>query len=969
MAHDFFSRDEVLGGLSTKRARTLLYLIESKTVQWVTRSRRAAERFLTEQAAEERDLAFIEAFAQEKELPVQPSIQDLEKYAPRWRHLVPETPQLRAALVKLMADKYKLVHQVMPNLVKVLGLDLEVTQQAYQALFQVPLDTIYQKKMSLKQRVCWAMSAFSNWLENLSPFWIVFAMTVTETMGAGILALPIALAGIGPLAGLVFLVVVGLINMLTIAFMAESVARSGIIRYGSAFIGRVVKDYLGEMGARTLLAGLLVICFMAMLAYYIGLSTTLEAATGIMAEVWVVALFAIGIFFITRKSMNSTIASSLLIGFSTISLILIITLLAFPYVNLENLSYVNVPFINDVPFDAAILGLVFGVVIASFFGHLSISNCAQVVMHRDPTGRSLIWGGVAAQIVVLFIYCVWTIAVQGSLSPQALIGESSTALVPLAEMAGPLVEVLGVLFVLLAMAMGSIHYSLGLYNLVSEKIPRRQTPVVMLPRRKGHLILKQRSKHRNATRISLTYLGERQGVPQLGLKIFHQGKTLRSQITLNQYWDLRQLKVQEPGIQFNNIQLKVEVVEAHPSSIQLKVSSNLVIRFMGEWSTFGFTMADILELPESQQKLMNWLIRHGESTLSEVAHQFKLSEPDALQQLQAMIELGFVQQIEMGNHIKYQPLTATKRGSRLHGGIWEALDLEDQTTAAPKDAGVQQQPSSWMLSLMDVLGKPGHFILCSSPVILVFIVTQWLLLSDAESFSEPLSISGIIVTSLLGGIFPVFLLLSGRKKGASLAMRVLKLFTHPFIVGGIYLFSMSSLLLHGLVIWENPFQRVSALAVAAFVLWLTYKFIKDGAFRPRILLELRQHAGQHSRTVYEASNAGQAVPVQVNLNYGQETRQEQNASGQIEHFDALQQAAFEMDADQARELKVWAHRVDENQESIGLSAELIMQQNADPGSYDLSATDGEMTLLLQDEDKVKFSISLNEGADRPNSNA
>lgn len=962
MAHDFFSRDEVLGGLSTKRARTLLYLIESKTAQWVTRSRRAAERFLTEQAAEERDLAFIEAFAQEKELPIQPSIQDLEKYAPRWQHLVPETPQLRAALVKLMAEKYSLVRQTLPNLITALSLDAADTQQAYQALFQAPMEAIYQQKLSLSQRLRWAMSSFSNWLENLSPFWIVFALTVTETMGAGILALPIALAGVGPLPGIVLMLVVGAMNMLTIAFMAESVARNGIIRYGSAFIGRVVKDYLGNVGSKTLLAGLVIICFFALLAYYVGLSTTLEAATGIVAEGWVAALFAMGIFFITRESMNSTIASSLLIGFSTIGLILLISLLALPHVNLDNLSYVNVPFINDAPFDAAILGLIFGVVIASFFGHLSVSNCAQVVLHRDPTGRTLIWGSVAAQVVVLFIYCVWTIAVQGSLEPGVLIGESSTALVPLAEKAGPLVEILGVLFVLLAMAMASIHYSLGLYNLVSEQIPRRQKPVVMLPRRKGHLILKQGA----ATRISLTYLGMgRQGQPQVGMKIFHQGKTHRSQITLNRHWDIRQLKAQMPSMDVEKIQLDMAVLEAHPSAIQLHISSNLAMSFLGEWSTFGFTMADVLDLPEGQQKLMNWLIRQGEASLSEAAHQFQLSESDTQQQLKAMMELGFVQQIEMGNHIKYQPLTATRRSRRLPGGIWDALDLENQTDESPRDAGLQSQPSSWLLSLMDVLGKPGRFILASSPVVMAFVLTEWLLLSGLESFSEPLSFLGIIVIALLGGIFPVFLLASGRKKGASLQAKVLNVFAHPLITGSIYIFSLSSLLLHGLLIWESTFQRISALAVAAFVLWLTYKFIKDGAFRPRILLELRQHADQHSHTVYEASNAGQAVPVQVHLNYGHETKQEQNVSGQIEHFDALQQAAFEMDADRARELKVWAHRVDENQESVGLPAELIIQQNENIISYDLSVTDGEMTLPLGDEETVKFSIFLNEGADKP----
>ena len=44
------------------RARTLLFLIESRTAHLVARSRRAMERFSSERAGEERDLDFLEAF-------------------------------------------------------------------------------------------------------------------------------------------------------------------------------------------------------------------------------------------------------------------------------------------------------------------------------------------------------------------------------------------------------------------------------------------------------------------------------------------------------------------------------------------------------------------------------------------------------------------------------------------------------------------------------------------------------------------------------------------------------------------------------------------------------------------------------------------------------------------------------------------------------------------------------------------
>ena len=41
----------------------------------------------------------------------------------------------------------------------------------------------------------------------------------------------------------------GIINVLTMACMAEAITRSGTVRYGDAFVGRLVADYLGSAGS------------------------------------------------------------------------------------------------------------------------------------------------------------------------------------------------------------------------------------------------------------------------------------------------------------------------------------------------------------------------------------------------------------------------------------------------------------------------------------------------------------------------------------------------------------------------------------------------------------------------------------------------------------------------------------------------------------------------------------------------
>src|SRR5918912_3384883 len=258
---DLLTRDEVLGGMPGRRAQTLLFLIETRTAALVAQSRQAVERFATEEAAKERNLAFLEAFALGREPPLRPTIQDLEQYAAQWADLVPDNPRLRAVLAHLVGRKYQLPRQRVPGVRAALGLETEAVRRAYERHYARPLESIYAPRVRTLDRLRWAWAALARRLEALPPFWTVFALTLTETVGAGILALPIAFAAIGPLAGAVLLVVVGGINQLTIAALAESIARSGAVRYGNAFFGRLVAEYLGGPASLVVSVSLALLCF------------------------------------------------------------------------------------------------------------------------------------------------------------------------------------------------------------------------------------------------------------------------------------------------------------------------------------------------------------------------------------------------------------------------------------------------------------------------------------------------------------------------------------------------------------------------------------------------------------------------------------------------------------------------------------------------------------------------------------
>ena len=1004
---ELFTRDELLSGLPAKRASTVLFAIESRTAHLAAQSKQAMERFLTEEAAEERELAFLEALALGREPPLRPTIQDLERYASQWAPLVPENPRVQAAVAHLMGQKYEFTYQAVPGIRAALGLDEEAVQQAYQRLYSQPLETIFAPRIAPADRLRWAWAGLGGWLESLPPFWTAFALTLTETVGAGILALPIALASVGPLAGVVILVLMGLANVLTIAYMSEAVARSGTIRYGSAFIGRVVTDYLGRAGSLILSLGLTTICFLFLWVYYIGFSTTLADATRMPAPVWVGLLFLIGLYFVRHESLNATIASALLVGAINISLILLLSLLAFTHLRPANLLYVNVPFLGGHPFEPSILQLIFGVILAAYFGHLSLSNCARVVLHRDPSARSLIWGTVAAQAVAMVIYCIWVLAVNGAIAPQALAGQSGTALVPLAEDIGPIVHVLGSVFVVLGMGMASVHFSLGLSNLVREWLPTKPRPVVILPRRRGRLLLRSNRRGMASAdgglRLGLTYLGleassehsrgelsrraspehsRGDGQPRFRLDVQVDDATHHLEVAVTGSWEATALFDRLPALRQHDVRLALEILDASQEYVRLRVSSPLRLTYEGEWYIASLSMADVFVLPRSQRQILTWMTREGITgqetvSLSDVVAHTGQDKAIVRIILNTLVEQGFIQELEVDGETRYQPRLVSGRGRQLTEDIWEALRPFDRAQGsgqalrpssgqalgekgkAPAGGGPETGFLQWAGEAL--LGERGRFFLSVGPVAMVFLLAEWLLLTGTGSFAGLIGFLGVIVVSLLGGVFPVLLLVASRRKGEVVPGVVYRFLGHPVLTTGIYLLYLTSLFLHGLVIWENPGQRAVALVVGGLMLGATIAMARRGVFASRLVVELREDQSERGRAVFNVTAGGQPALAEVRLGYPDGERQVQAAAGKIPTFSSLRYANFQLPATQSRELKVWVHKVTLEGDSEGLPARLEVHCGGEEKEFDLKLSGGQVVLPLDDATR-RLTITLPESS-------
>jgi hypothetical protein len=600
-------RESVLaGGVPGRRANTILYLIESRTAQLVDRSRLDADLFTTQEG--ERELAFLEAFALGREPTLRPTIQDVERHAPGWAYLVPENPRLQAAVAHRLGQKYKFTSRAVPGIRSALGLDSEAVQLAHRRLYGQPLATVYAPRVTLAGRLRWALAAVGSRISSLPPFWMAFAFIVAVSLPQAFLALPIVVADAGPLAGLALIGVLGIINVLTMACMAEAITRSGSVRYGDAFVGRLVADYLGGAGSFVLTLAVSLLFFLALIASYLGLATTLSDFAGLPAALWVALPFLVGVYLLSRASLALTASVSIGLGAINVVLILLISVLALGHFQAANLLADNGLF-DARSFELSVWRPVLGVMLIMYFGHVPLTQCARTVLRRDPSGRGLLRGSVAGIACLTALIGTWLVAVNGAVAPQQLAGQTGTALVPLAAVLGPGAQVLGSVLVVLLLGLTSLRCSTILFDLVRERLPARSHPLVLvLPRERGTLLLQPRGSRRE--RLSITYLGLDGGEARFRLDALVDDRPFREVIRASGRWTATGLADRVPLLRGRGLQLTFDVLDAGEQYARLRVISPMAVTYEGDWDLE--TVAESAQRrPETDEHSDGRLAAHG----------------------------------------------------------------------------------------------------------------------------------------------------------------------------------------------------------------------------------------------------------------------------------------------------------------------------------------------------------------------
>ena len=700
-------------------------------------------------------------------------------------------------------------------------------------------------------------------------------------------------------------------------------------------------DYLGRVGSLALSALLFVFCLLGLPVFYVGFGETLEHATGLSAAVWIALLFAVGVFYLRRESLNATVTTAMAIGAVNLLLIVSLSLLALAHVETDNLLHAELPLTGGRALDGSLVAAVFGVALFAYFGHTTVAICGGLVLRRDPGGASLVRGCAAAQTTAVVLYCFFVVAANGALAPEALVDEAGTVLSPLADEIGLAATLLGSTFVVLALGIGSLYVVLDLFELTRERLPSLAPRVVSLPRRRARLVFETPN---GRLRVGITYLGTTSAGARFALDRQQDGRPEHAEVIAPARWDV--LSGEDAG----HHRLTLELLDARERDVRVAATSTLRMTYEGEPAGAGVSFVDLLEQSDDESRLVAWLTRSGAATLEDIVSHLGTSRGEALDVVERLVARGAVVQRGTGDARVFAAVLARRRG-RLSGELAAMLAEDDgQPRRAVAPAGrVRGRLPAWREL---ALGRSGRFAIASLPGVAAFAASEWMVLTGFASFTGLLSFTGVIVVSLLAGLYPVALIVASRRKGEHAPAGASRLLARRSLLVLVYAVFAAALLLHGLVIWDGAAARAGALAAAVAMVALPVVFARAGGFNRRATVEVRDDE-RDGRARFRMVSAGEPVPGDVEFVYERPETRPSRAAGEIPDFSSVRRALFEPRLDESRppdEVKVWAHRVTSVGESESLPAQVRLRAGDTVRVADVALTRGETTFSLDGAD-------------------
>lgn len=278
------------------------------------------------------------------------------------------------------------------------------------------------------------------------------AFIISGTIGAGILGLPYAISKVGPIIGIMYIIVLGLLMMGMNLMLGEILVRTKdnlqIVGLAGRYLGKAGGVFMTIMMYSSLL-GILVV-------YIIGEGKALSALFGGQAVLWSLLFLAAASVFIFR-GLKTFKVFDFFLTVSILMVISIITLACAPHIKTENFSYMN--FSN--------LLFPYGVVLFAFGSSGAVVESHRILKNSEVNFKKAI---IIAGTICLAVYAVFALAVLGVTGQET----SEIATIGLTSKVSYFFSVFGNLFAALAMGTSFLVGGLSLKHSLNwdYKVPR-----------------------------------------------------------------------------------------------------------------------------------------------------------------------------------------------------------------------------------------------------------------------------------------------------------------------------------------------------------------------------------------------------------------------------------------------------------------------------------------------------------------
>lgn len=284
------------------------------------------------------------------------------------------------------------------------------------------------------------------------------ALTLALSLPQGLLALPIAVAKTGLASGLLILAVIGLFNVVTVAWTARLVARAHTPGRPAPSLAALATQLLGQGGRALVIGSSATLFFLALLASLVGLGHSLAVLVGGPAPALTLGSGLLVLWVAQRQvALGARLLGGL--GCVAVALLLLILLLILP----------GVPLRVPAPAAGSPL-LMLGVSQMLFFAPMLVPVVAQQGARTGCDERTLVLGSAAGVGGGVLLAGLWAVAVVGVV-PTAQLAMASGTAIPLLGEAIPAARPLGLLLEVQLLGLTALRCTCILRALTAEQLP------------------------------------------------------------------------------------------------------------------------------------------------------------------------------------------------------------------------------------------------------------------------------------------------------------------------------------------------------------------------------------------------------------------------------------------------------------------------------------------------------------------